>query len=110
MDQALSDVAGTEETATITSFGGPGGANSAWWKLKSAIVPTAFDRVSTTEPVAAGAAMLAGVRAGRCDPRVRLPHLHYPRITQRSYDARFSEFMAAALRASAIESQHKEKQ
>jgi xylulokinase len=97
MDRAQTDVAGAERVPTITSLGGPGSANQAWHRIKAAVIPAAFNRVTVAEPVAAGAAMLAAVRAGLCDPQVRLPSTHHHRVTQRAYDARLCEFVDAAL-------------
>lgn len=96
MDAAQTEVAGAERASTITSLGGPGAANAAWWQIKSAVMPAALDRVNLDEPVAAGAALLAAARAELCDPGIRLPRRSHEPATRVAYGPHFTAFTAAA--------------
>ncbi|WP_374008989.1 L-fuculokinase [Leifsonia sp. LS-T14] len=61
MDAAQTALAGPRR-AGLTVLGGPGAANSAWWRLKQRILPGPLRRVDASEPVATGAALLAAHR------------------------------------------------
>ncbi|MCX7522832.1 FGGY family carbohydrate kinase [Microbacterium sp. STN6] len=96
MDAAQSAVASAERGEHIVSLGGPGGTNAAWWKAKTALLPAALARVTVSEPVASGAALLAAVRAGLCEAAAQLPLIRQQQYTNPAYDNAYTDFVAAA--------------
>jgi xylulokinase len=66
-DAAQTVIVGAPATG-VTVLGGPGGGDPAWWELKKAIMPVRLNRLDCAEPVAAGAALLAAIRAGVAAP------------------------------------------
>jgi xylulokinase len=72
-----------------------------WWAAKRAVLPAPLVRVRAGEPVAAGAALLAAVRAGLADPALRLPADEHPPALRPDADEILAAFTSAALRRSA---------
>jgi xylulokinase len=59
MDAAQSEVLGKRRSDPLPVLGGPGAGNGAWWVLKRAVLDGSLSRVTVSEPVAVGAALLA---------------------------------------------------
>lgn len=69
-----------------------------WWAAKRRLSPLPLQRtMGVAEPVAAGAALLAAVRAGTADPDIRLPLDTAPLDLDPRADALFAAFVAASL-------------
>jgi xylulokinase len=69
-----------------------------WWAAKRRLSPAALSRTAgIAEPVAAGAALLAAVRAGIADPGIRLPLDTAPSDLDPRADALLAAFVAASL-------------
>jgi xylulokinase len=96
MLEAQQSAASAGAAEAITVVGGPGAANDAWWRLKTAILPATLDRVTASEPVAAGAALLAGVRSELAGPDACLPRVRSVEIPNGGFDPAFTDFVAAA--------------
>ena len=96
MLEAQQSAASAVAAEAITVVGGPGAANDAWWRLKTAILPATLDRVTAAEPVAAGAALLAGVRSELAGPDACLPRVRSGEIPHGGFDSAFADFVAAA--------------
>lgn len=82
---------------TVTVLGG--GANAAWTRVKAHVLPYALRQVEATEPVAAGAALLAAVRSGQVDGRPpTLDRRDGPMVpgAGTDYDELFARFVKAA--------------
>jgi sugar (pentulose or hexulose) kinase len=94
-----SRLAGHRAPPTVYVFGAAVAANPAWVRIKAHVLPGDLRVVMAAEPVAAGAAILAAVRAGCTGPDV--PALEWcagPRIAGAGadYDEPFARFVAAA--------------
>jgi xylulokinase len=86
-------------TGQVTAFGAPLLANPALLRIKSRVMPGTLQFVSTPEAVAAGAALVAAVRAGLIDPDdAVLDRETAPAVTGTDigYDELFHAFVAAA--------------
>ncbi|MEH0970722.1 FGGY family carbohydrate kinase [Micromonospora sp. CPCC 205546] len=95
-------LAGGPADAAVTLFGGAGAANPAWVRVKAHVLPAELRVVAAPEPVAAGAAIVAAVRAHRTGPTA--PALAWepgPAVAGagRDYDEPFARFVTAATRA-----------
>jgi xylulokinase len=90
------EFAGTVDAGPVHVLGGAGASNDLWLAVKGSVLPVPAVRVISREPVATGAAMLAGTRAGASIAG----HLaNEPLATSDpSYEAVFRDFVAAARR------------
>jgi xylulokinase len=88
-------VAGERHSGPIHVLGGPGASNALWLSIKGAVFTGPAVRVVSAEPVAAGAAMLAGVRSGIDVGRIGTRPLDPP---DSRYGPVFKEFVATARR------------
>lgn len=99
MLQEQSRLAGTDvDRACVTVLGGAVLGIPAWTRVKAATLASPVRVVTASEPVAAGAALLAAVRAGLVDVPPCLPYRHEPPppATSGGYDESFVRFVAAA--------------
>jgi sugar (pentulose or hexulose) kinase len=87
-------LAGGPAAPAVHLFGGPVAANPAWVRLKARVLPGALRAVREPQPVAAGAAVLAAVRAGCASLSVLADEL-VPGGGA-AYDEMFTRFVAAA--------------
>jgi xylulokinase len=85
-----------EALAPVTVLGGAGATNEAWLRIKAAVAGAPLDVVTSAEPVAVGAALLAGVRAGLVPDHVALPRRRVPADPVPDLDDRLLAFRAAA--------------
>jgi xylulokinase len=90
-------LAGRTAAPTVTVFGGAVAANPAWVRIKAHVLPGELRVVPAAEPVAAGAALVAAVRAGLVS---RVPALDSeappPAGAPTDYDPSYARFVAAA--------------
>lgn len=85
------------DRAAVLALGGSAHAGSAWLQVKAAVGPGPLRGVSHPEPVAAGAALLAGVGTGVLDPaQARLPSASVERHPIRTYEPHYRRFVQAA--------------
>jgi xylulokinase len=92
-------LAGHATPPTVYLFGGPVATNPAWVRIKAHVLPGELRVVPAKEPVAAGAAIVAAVRAGCLGPAVpALPWRAGPPVAGAGidYDRQFVRFVAAA--------------
>src|SRR5690625_4690015 len=89
---------GTANGAGAVVLGAGGRVDSAWLRAKAAAGPGRLRFVTASEPVAAGAALLAGYRAGLTGP-LTLPSSPATRGPDPVYDELFERFRAAAAAA-----------
>ncbi|GAA3773899.1 FGGY family carbohydrate kinase [Plantactinospora mayteni] len=92
-------LAGRTGPGTVTLLGGAVAGNPAWVRIKAHVLTDALRVVPADEPVAAGAALVAAVRAHRVGPVV--PALDWrpgPAVAGAGvdYDQPFARFVAAA--------------
>jgi sugar (pentulose or hexulose) kinase len=92
-------LAGRATPPTVTLLGGAVAANPAWVRIKAQVLPGDLRVVPAVEPVAAGAAVVAAVRAGCVGPVA--PALDWragPSVAGAGtdYDHSFARFVAAA--------------
>jgi sugar (pentulose or hexulose) kinase len=82
---------------TVFLFGGAVAANPAWTRIKAEVLPARLRVVRAEEPVAAGAALVAAVRAGCVDPPgPALASEAAPAAPAGTYDDMYARFVAAA--------------
>jgi xylulokinase len=87
-------LAGEPAPPSVFLFGSPVASNPAWVRVKARTLPDGLRIVREPEPVAAGAALLAAVRAGCAEPsRLRAEAVAGGGS---EYDAMFGAFVAAA--------------
>jgi xylulokinase len=85
-----------EPSAPVTVLGGAGAANEAWLRVKAALTGASVDVVLAEEPVAAGAALLAGARAGLVPADIALARRPVPAAAAPGTADRLRAFRAAA--------------
>jgi sugar (pentulose or hexulose) kinase len=83
-------------STTVTVLGAAVTAVPAWSRLKASVRPGPVRIVSTDEPVATGAAILAAANAGLVDPAPCLPARVESAPPAADYDRAFARFVAAA--------------
>lgn len=84
-------------TPPLRILGGPGGGNRPWMRLKAQVLGMPTRLVTAAEPVAAGAALLAAVRAGLLpDGAPPLPATDLPGPSGDPYRSQYDRFTAAA--------------
>jgi xylulokinase len=102
LEEQLRLAGGDITTVTVTVIGGGGApASQAWLHLKARVMPWPLWLVTATEPVAAGAALLAAARSGATGPQV--PSLPRSPVVPKDgpsgeYDGMLARFVAAATR------------
>ena len=85
------------DRAELVALGGPARPGSAWLQVKAAVGPGPLRAASHPEPVAAGAALLAGVRTGVLDPaQAYLPTVPAGGHPIPSYQPHYRRFVHAA--------------
>jgi sugar (pentulose or hexulose) kinase len=92
-------LAGGPAHPAVHLFGGPVAANPLWVRIKAQVLPGDLRVVPAVEPVATGAALVAGLRAGCTGPDVAaLGWQPGPAVTgtHHDYDRSFARFVAAA--------------
>ncbi|WP_192581273.1 L-fuculokinase [Micromonospora sp. AMSO12t] len=99
-------LAGGPADAAVTLLGGAGAASPAWVRVKAHVLPAELRVVPAAQPVAAGAAIVAAVRAHRTGPGA--PALAWqpgPTVAGagRDYDEPFARFVTAATDAEAAD-------
>lgn len=90
---------GCAPAPTVTLFGGAVAANPAWVRIKAHVLPGELRVVTAAEPVAAGAALVAAVRAGLIGPAApALDWVDGPAVSGAGsdYDRSFARFVTAA--------------
>lgn len=97
MLSTLHRYSGAAGRAEVVALGAPARPGSAWLQVKAVVGPDRLRGVSHPEPVAAGAALLAGVRTGVLDPaQARLPRAPVDRDPMRTYAPHYRRFVQAA--------------
>lgn len=91
---------GGQAATSVAVLGGPMNANPAWLRLKARVGPSPLRLVVEPEPVAAGAALLAAVRAGMLDDAPALVPRPVAAPRHPGDDPAFARFVRAALRTS----------
>jgi sugar (pentulose or hexulose) kinase len=92
-------LAGRSTPPTVYLFGGAVAANPAWVRIKAHVLPGELRVVPAEAPVAAGAAVVALVRAGCVGPTVPVLEWHAgPSVagSGTDYDRSFARFVATA--------------
>ena len=80
----------------IAVLGGAVSANPAWMTIKTDVSTSPLRLVTTAEPVACGAALLAAERAGLVEDAPVLPGRTVTPSAPGAYDRMFADFVAAA--------------
>lgn len=105
MLQTQAQIAGFDPTtAPVTVLGGAIAANAAWLRIKADVLGSPLRVVTAAEPVAAGAALVAAIRAGLIRPPAPcLQRRSGPSTAQPGtrYDEPLARFVAAATGRSA---------
>lgn len=93
-------LAGGAAATSVTVLGGPMTANPTWLRLKARVGASPLRLVVEPEPVAAGAALLAALRAGAVDDAPALVSQPVAVARRPGDEQAFARFVDAALRAS----------
>jgi xylulokinase len=90
-------ITGDAPVGALRLIGAAASGNTAWMRLRTEVLGEPLEPVTSVEPVAAAAALLAAVRAGAADPGTALPtgRTAAPRETG-LHDAAYAVFLAAA--------------
>ena len=78
---------------SVTVLGGSGPFTPAWQAAKAAVMSVPLTRVDVPEPVAAGAALLAAVRAGWVDDSVRFERVDVPAVNSDRRESGYRDFL-----------------
>ena len=97
MRDAQDRLTGEPTVGALRMIGAAASGNAAWMRLRTEVLGEQLEPVTTSEPVAAAAALLAAVRAGAADPDAALPvERGAVRYEAGMHENAYASFLAAA--------------